>query len=272
MITTLLYRDQKLAAQDVPADTFAALRAETGALLWIDLAEPTAEEIKQVLEVAFGFHPLAIEDCVADSPFPKLEPYDDYLYLVMHAIDAAQPKSFNTTELDLFLGKNFLVSFHRRPVRAVDLARERFIKNPALLVRGPDRFAHTILDNMVEAYKPALDALRADIENLEDGVLHSISAHELFPKVVAIRKQLSRLRQIVRPQREIAADLASGKHKLIRSVLLPYLRDLGEELGRIETQAGTWAEQLILSFRIYLNKSKHEANLGIRALTGITAL
>jgi len=272
MISSLLYRDQKFVAQDFPPGTFAALRAEPGTLLWIDLAEPTDDEIKQVLEVAFGFHPLAIEDCVANSPFPKLEPYDDYLYLVMHAIDGDQTKAFNTTELDLFLGKNFLVSFHRNPVRAVDLARERFLKNPALLVRGPDRFAHTILDNMVEAYNPALETLRREIESLEESVLRNISAHVLFPKIVALRKQLSRLRQIVRPQREIAADHASGKHKLIRNVLLPYLRDLGEELGRIETQAGAWSEQLILSFRIYLNKSKHEANAGIRALTGISAL
>ena len=146
------------------------------------------------------------------------------------------------------------------------------MKNPALVVRGPDRFAHTILDSMVEAYKPALESLRQQIEHLEEGVLHRISADELFPRVVALRKQLSRLRQIVRPQREIAAELSAGQHKLVRSVILPYLRDLGEELGRIETQASSWSEQLILSFRVYLNKSKHEANSGIRALTAITAL
>jgi magnesium transporter len=272
VITTLVFRDQKLAAQNPTVDSLATLRQEPGVMLWIDLAAPTPEEIAFVLEKTFAFHPLAIEDCVADSPFPKLEPYDDYLYLVMHAVDYTQKDAFKTTELDLFLGKNFLVTFHRQSLRIVDAARERFTKNPGLVVRGPDRFAHTILDFMVEAYKPALDSLRQQIEQLEEGVLREIAADELFPRVVALRKQLSQLRQIVRPQREIAIELAQGQQRLIRSVILPYLRDLGEELGRIEVQTGAWAEQLILSFRIYLNKSAHQANQGIRVLTGITAL
>ncbi|MGC4071311.1 MAG: magnesium transporter CorA family protein [Nibricoccus sp.] len=272
MITTLVYRDNKFVAQNPPAETLAALRAEPGVMIWVDLATPTDDEIKLILETTFAFHPLAIEDCVADSPLPKLEPYDDYLYLVMHAVDYTRTESFTTTELDFFLGKNFLVTFHRKPLKAVDTALERFIKNPALIVRGPDRFAHTILDAMVEAYKPALESVRSQIEELEEGVLHRISADELFPRVVGLRKQLAHLRQIVRPQREIAVELSSGKHKLIRSVILPYLRDLGEELARIEAQTGTWSDQLILSFKIYLNKSKHDANAGIRALTAITAL
>ncbi len=272
MISTLVYRDSKIAGQNPPPETLAALRAEPGVLVWVDLSAPTPEEIKLVLETTFQFHPLTIEDCVSDSPFPKLEPYDEYLYLVMHAVDYRTTEEFQTTELDLFVGKNFLVTFHREPLRPVEASLERFIKNPHLVVRGPDRFAHTILDFMVEAYKPALDTLRREIERIEEGVLGSITPDELFPRVVALRKQLSQLRQIVRPQREIALELAQGKYRLIRSVIVPYLRDLGEELSRIETQAGSWSEQLILSFRVYLNKSSHEANEGIRVLTGITAL
>jgi len=272
MITSLVYRDHKLFAQDPSLDELAILRAEPGVMIWIDLAQPSTEETTQVLEKLFCFHPLAIEDCVNDTPFPKLEAYDDYLYFVMHAVDTSEAPAFKTTELDLFLGKNFLVTFHHLPLSPVNAALERFLRTASDPVRGPDRFAHTILDNMVEAYKPPLEALRLEIDNVEEGVLREMSAEELFPKVVALRKQLSRLRQIVRPQREIAVELAQGKHPFIRTAIVPYLRDLGEELGRIETQTQVWAEQLILSFRIYINKSSHEANAGIRVLTAITAL
>jgi len=272
MINTLVYRDQKLIAQNCSMEELAVFRAEPTIMLWVDLAEPTAEEITQVLEKLFGFHPLAIEDCVNDSPFPKLEAYDDYLYFVMHAVDTSEAPVFKTTELDLFLGKNYLVTFHHRPLESVNAAFERFLSTATEPVRGPDRFAHTILDSMVEAYKPPLDALRQEIDKVEEGVLHEMSSEELFPKVVALRKQLSRLRQIVRPQREIAAELAQGKHAFIRSAITPYLRDLAEELGRIEIQTQVWAEQLIISFRIFINKSSSEANAGIRVLTAITAL
>lgn len=272
MLTTLVYRDNKLAAHNPPADTLATLRTEPGVMLWVDLSAPTDEEIKLVLEQVFAVHPLVVEDCVGDSPLPKLEDYDDYLYFVMHAVDYSKTDKFSTTELDLVLGKTFLVTFHKQPLKPVQAALERSLRNPTNPVRGPDRFAHTILDFMVEAYKPALEELRHELESIEGAVLQHDAAATLFPRVVALRKELAMLRQIVRPQREVATLLASGKTKLVRPVIVPYLRDLSEDLARIEAQASSWADQLILSFRIYLNKSSHEANEGIRVLTALTAL
>lgn len=272
MITTLVYRDNRLVTQNPPPESLTTLRNEPGVMLWVDLSAPTDEEIKLVLEQTFAVHPLVIEDCVGDSPLPKLEDYDDYLYFVMHAVDYSKTDKFSTTELDFILGKTFLVTFHRQPLKPVQSALDRSVRNPTTPVRGPDRFAHTILDFMVEAYKPALDELRHELESVEGAVLHHEPAQTLFPRVVALRKELATLRQIVRPQREVATLLASGKTRLIRSVIVPYLRDFSEDLARIENQAASWADQLILSFRIYLNKSSHEANEGIRVLTALTAL
>ncbi|HEY8933241.1 MAG TPA: magnesium transporter CorA family protein [Rariglobus sp.] len=272
MITTVLYRDHKLTAHPPAPDALAALREEPGVMLWVDLDQPTPEEVTAILEKLFGFHPLTIEDCVNDSPFPKLEDYGDYLYVVAHAITYAAGEGFTTTELDLFLGPNYIVTYHRRPLKAVRAVHERCLRSPGTLVRGPDRLAHSLLDAVVEGFAPALTALRAEVDRVEEGVLKQISAEDLFPRVVALRKDLSRLRQLVRPQREVLVALAQGKSKLIRSQIVPYLRDVGDDLVRIETQAASWAEQLILSFRIYLNKSGYEANQGIKVITAITAL
>lgn len=272
MITTLVYRDHKLHAHNPPADTLAALRAEPNVMLWVDLSDPTPEESKAIFEDLFAFHPLVIEDCVSDSPFPKLETYDDYLYFVMHAVDYSKTDKFTTTELDLILGKNFLVTFHRQALKPVQAALDRCLRNPTAPVRGPDRFAHTLLDLIVDAYKPALEELRHEIEWVESAVLANTPARELFPRIVALRKELAQLRQIVRPQREVAVELSQGKTRLIRTAILPYLRDLAEDFTHIESQAVSWADQLILSFRVYLNKSSHEANEGIRVLTALTAL
>ena len=215
-----------------------------------------------------------IEDCTTDSPFPKIDAFDDYLHLVMHAVDYSKTDKFTTTDIDLVLGKNFLLTFHRQPLRLVQQVLERHARSgPGVApVRGPDRFAHTVLDQLVEAYKPALDELRADLEAVEEAILGRTSPQELFPKIVALRKDLATLRQIVRPQRAVAVELAAGKPGFIRPVILPYLRDLAEDFARIESQAAAWGEQLILGFRVYLNKSSHQANEGIKVLTGLTAL
>lgn len=241
-------------------------------MLWVDLSEPTEVETKAVLEGLFGFHALLIEDCVASSPLPKLEHYDDYLYLVMHAAGFDGDLVFAPRELDLILGKNFLVTYHREALRPVQSAMERSLRNPAVPVRGPDRFAHTILDLLVEDYKPVLDSLRHDLEHLESGVLEQIDAEELFPRVVEQRKRLLRLRQLLRPQTEVATELARGDNKLLRSSMLPYYRDLAEAFAQSSRQVDSWSEQLLITFRVYLNKSGHEANSGIRAITALTAL
>ncbi len=273
MITTLVYRDHRLSALNPPLEALPALRAEPGVMLWVDLSAPTPEETSAVLEKLFALHPVVIEDCTTDSPFPKIDAFDDYLHVVMHAVDYSKTDKFTTTDLDLVLGKGFLLTFHRQPLRLVQQVLERYSRGGpgAAPVRGPDRFAHTLLDQLVEAYKPALDELRRDLETIEESVLGHASPKELFPQVVALRKDLANLRQIVRPQRAVAAELAAGKPGFIRPSILPYLRDLAEDFSRIETQAAAWGDQLILGFRVYLNKSSHEANEGIKVLTALTA-
>jgi magnesium transporter len=272
MITTLVYREHKYIAANPPPGGLAALKAEPGVMLWVDLSDPGPEEIRLILEEVFQFHPLAIEDCVADSPFPKLEDYEDYLYLVMHAVDYTRSEHFTTTELDLFLGANFLVTFHRKPLKPVQAAIDRCQRATHTLVRGPDRLAHQLLDLLVEAYKPALIELQGDLDTLENDSLGGIQPAELFPRLLALRKEFAALSRIVRPQRELVTELTEGKKRIIRPVIVPYLRDLAEELARIETQSAVWTDELMLSFRVYLNRSAYEANEGVKVLTGITAL
>lgn len=271
MIHTLVYRDSKLVPDQPDLAALAALRTDPAVMLWIDLAEATEEEIRRVLQDGFAVHPLTVEDCLHDSPLPKFETYESYVYLVAHAVDYTRTEKFTTTELDLILGTNFLVTFHRRPLKAVQVARERFLRTPGTLVRGPDRFAHTLLDLIVENFKPALDELRKEIEAIEEAVL-TRSREPLAQRIIDVREDLTKLRQILRPQREIAVVLASGQTPFFRPKLLPYMRDLSDALVRLEEQVKSWSEQLIFTFKLFLNRSSHEANEGIRVLTGLTAV
>jgi magnesium transporter len=223
-----------------------------------------------VLEGVFHFHPLAIEDCVTPSSLPKIEDYEDYLFMVTHAVDFTRTDKFATTELDLFLGKEFLVTFHRAPLRSVATAFERITKSTA---RGPDRLAHTLLDHLVDNYQPVMDELRAELEELEESVLARDSAQKkLVNELLSVRGDFSRLRTIVRPQRDVIDRLARGDSKFIRPILLPYFRDLRDNLTRLEDTAVNYHERLMMAFDIYLNKAAFEANEGIKFLTAITAV
>jgi magnesium transporter len=271
MINSVVFRDSKLSPETALTSNLAALRADPAVMLWVDLEAPTPDEVRQVLQEIFSVHPLTIEDCLQDSPLPKFEEYDNYVYIVAHAVDYSRTEKFTTTELDLILGQNFLVTFHHRPIRAVQTYREKLRRAPGTVARGPDRIAHSLLDLIVENFKPALDTLRAEIETIEESVL-ARSKEPLAQSIVDVREDLTTLRQILRPQRELAVALAGGRTRFIRPKLLPYLRDLSDDLVRIEEQVKAWSEQLIFTFKLFLNRSSHETNEGIRVLTGLTAM
>jgi len=271
MIQSVVYRDSKFVADCPPPVTLATLRQDPAVMLWVDLAEPTDDEIRLVMQDLFAVHPLTVEDCIQDTPLPKFEEYENYVYIVAHAVDYSRTEKFTTTELDFILGKNFLVTYHRRPLKAVQTCRERILRTPGILIRGPDRFAHTLLDLIVDNFKPALDELRGEIESIEEAVL-ARSKDPLAQRIVDVREDLTTLRQILRPQRELAVALASGRTGFFRPKLLPYMRDLSDDLVRIEEQVKSWSEQLIFVFKLFLNRSTHETNEGVRVLTGLTAV
>ncbi len=270
MIHSFVFSEGKLVSRDLELEALRLVHGDKGLILWVDLDQPTDEEIKLILEGVFNFHPLAIEDCVTPSSLPKIEDYEDYLFMVTHAVDFTRTDKFATTELDLFLGKEFLVTFHRAPLRSVATAFERVTKSTA---RGPDRLAHTLLDHLVDNYQPVMDELRAELEELEESVLARDSAQKkLVNELLSVRGDFSRLRTIVRPQRDVIDRLARGDSKFIRPILLPYFRDLRDNLTRLEDTAVNYHERLMMAFDIYLNKAAFEANEGIKFLTAITAV
>lgn len=271
MIRSFVFNEGKLAAQDLDMDALRLVRSDKGLIIWIDLDNPTEDETREVLEGLFHFHPLSIEDCVAVSQLPKIEDYEDYLFLVMHAVDFNRQDKFTTTELNVFLGKDYLVTYHEEPLRSVRTAIERSVNKIGAIARGPDRLAHTLLDLMVDNYTPVMDQIHEELEELEDLILEKGST-DLVSMILDCRKDLSLLRRIVRPQREVIGRMARGEYKLIRPNLLPYFRDIHDNLVRIDETAMSSSEQLLASFEIYLNRTAQQSNEGIKILTALTAL
>lgn len=271
MIHSFVFSEGRLVGRDLEIEALRLVRADRGLVLWVDLDDPTDEEVKTVLEGVFQFHPLAIEDCVTPSSLPKIEDYEDYLFMVMHAVDFTRDEKFNTAEINLFLGKDYLVTFHRTSLKSVATLVDRCVKATGTVARGPDRLAHYLLDALVDLYKPVMQEVRGELEDIEESVLERNNP-DLTSELIAVRSEINHLRQIVRPQRDVINKLAHGESKLVRAVMLPYFRDLRDDLVRIDETAASYADQLLISFDLYLSRSGFEANEGIKVLTALTAL
>ncbi len=273
MIRSYIFSDGKLVGQDLELAALRLVRADKGLVLWVDLENPTAEETKSILEGVFQFHPLAIEDCVAPNSLPKVEDYEEYLFIVTHAVDFTRTEKFNTTELDLFLGRDYVVTYHSSALRSVSMLVDRISKTAGTGPRGPDRIAHSLLDLIIDNYVPVVDELHTELEEIEEHVLARESGQQtVVNELLHVRADFMRLRQIVRPQRDVIDRLARGDSKLIRPKLLPYFRDLRDNLVRLDETAASYHERLLMAFDIYLNKAALEANDGIKFLTAVTAI
>jgi magnesium transporter len=281
MIRSFAFTTQgKLHSKDIEAFLMPTLLADTNLFLWLDLEKPTPEETKMVLEDIVHFHPLAIEDCVMVSPSPKVEEYlpkegdsfAPHLFMVIHAVDYSRKDGvFATKELNFFLGKNFLVTFHEVPLRSVQQTEERCLKSSVHIARAPDRVAHTLLDGIVENYKPALDELAFEIAELEQEVVEHPSP-KLLNRIIQIKKEVLHLRQIIGPQREVLSRFAQGEFKLIRPHLVPYYRDVYDGLFHIGELAQTYTDSLTGLLHVYLSMSSNQTGEVVKLLTMITII
>ena len=279
MIRSFAFTTQgRLHTKDIESFLMPTLLADTNLFLWVDLEKPTPEETKFFLEDMFHFHPLSIEDCVAVSPSPKVEEYNpkeedrfsSYLFLVIHAVDYSRRDGvFATSELNFFLGKNFLVTFHDVHLKSVAQIEERCLKGTGLVARAPDRVAQSILAALVENYKPALDELSLEIAELETLVLEN-PTHDTLNKIMQIKREVLHLRKIIGPQREVLAQFARGEFKLIRAHLVPYFRDVYDGLNHIAQLAQGYMDTLTGILQIYLNVSSNQTGEVVKFLTMIT--
>ncbi|MBI5822371.1 MAG: magnesium/cobalt transporter CorA [Verrucomicrobia bacterium] len=281
MIRSFAFTTQgRLHSKDLEPFLIPSLLTDTNLFFWLDLENPTPGETKFFLEDVFHFHPLSIEDCVAESPLPKVEEYQPkegdlftpYLFMVIHAVDYSRKDGvFATSEMNFFLGKNFLVTYHTVPLKNVETVAEVAVKSNVHIARAPDRVAYALLDALVDNYKPALDELSMEIAGLENQVLQH-HGKEVLNKIVQTKKEVLHLRQIIGPQMGVLARFAHGEFKLIRGHIVPYYRNVYDALFHISELAQNYADALTGILQVYLNISSNQTGEVVKFLTIITVI
>lgn len=271
MLRSFIFKNGKLVSRDVSPDLLRLFLYDDDVQMWVDLSAPSPEESRAVLETVFNFHPLAIEDCVTISERPKVDEYENCIFAVIHAVDYSSHE-FQTSELDLFIGKNFLATYHAGPIRAIEQVVDRITKSSLAIARAPDRLAYTVLDFLLENYTPALEDLTKDFADLEREALSSMPTSEFLKRVLGLKSEVNRLRSIVGPQRETLGRIAHGEFRIVRSHLLPYFRDLTNKLAGIADRADGYRDTLNNVLSVHLSIQQARVNNVIKILTVVATL
>ncbi len=252
--------------QDIPN-----LLKDRSRMFWLDLEEPTDEETG-VLNGLLGFHPLAVEDCIQDSHSPKLDDYGDYIFMTVHGVDFSQlEERFSTHELDVFLGDNFLVTFHKQHHKSVFDTRGRVVKNPDHLLRSPDWLLYSILDAMVDNYSPAMEQFDERVNGVEADVFGH-DADRALNEIITLKREILHLRRIIVPQRDILNRLSHECERFIKREHFIYFRDVYDHLVRISETADIYRDILTGILDAYLLLTSNRLNTVMKTLTIIATI
>jgi magnesium transporter len=241
-------------------------------ILWVDLEAPDDEEI-DILVHDFNFHPLSIEDCIFPQNRPKLEEFPNYSFIVFHSIsyDPTQDKGLSFNELDLFIGKNFIVTVHDEPLRNVTNTKSRCREKQELMKKGPDFLLHLLLDSMVDSYFPILDQIDEDIDKIEDKIFSRPTTH-LLNQIFTLKRNLIAFRKTINPQREIINLITRRDFPYIQSSTLVYFRDIYDHLVRMIDTIDTYREIISGALEAYLSVTSNQLNSIMKTLTIIATI
>jgi len=246
--------------------------APEGTLHWIDLEDPTINEAS-ILENPFHFHPLAIEDCLAEVHHPKLDDYEAYIFVIVHGMRFDAPTDqFITREMDAFVGPNYLVTHHKGPMRTVTMIRDQCSKDVQnAFTRGVDFLLHQLMDELFDEYFPNLDALEDKMQLLQIEVFENPTPRTL-DEIFVLKKDIMQLRRLCLPQREIVNRLGRGDFKVISQRAAIYFRDIYDNLYRIVEAAASYQDMMQGTMDAYLSAISNRLNETMKRLTVIGAI
>ena len=273
MIRTLYYAPGKPMRTDIPTNEIPRLLRDRKGLLWVDFISEPAEVAEPILR-SFNFHPLAIDDALQETHIPKIDDWGEYLYIVLNFMNYKHVDGVfesEVDELDIFLGRNFVVTHHDQLLSAIEdtwFACQRDLRH---LQDGADHLLYRIVDSLVMGYMPLVEEIDEQIDSIEDQVFdgHQRSTLE---QIFALKRILLSMRMILLPQREVLNKLARDDYRVIDPKDRVFFRDIYDNLVRLHDLNENLRDLVSGALDTYLSVVNNRMNEVMKILTVITTL
>ena len=231
VIASYYYNEGKRVREVAIDERVAAEKSRSG-FCWIGLSEPTKEELRSLQET-YGLHPLAVDNAMHPQCPPKLEVYNDELYVVA-----------NTAELDgdrirygktaIFTGHNHLITVRHGTPGALGNLREQLEAAPAQFGKGVDYVLHAILHRIVDQYLPIFEMIEDDVLEMERRSLDDFLGREEVARIFGLRCELTRFQRTLGAMAELVRKLVRGHFPCISAEVRPYFNDVADHVSRVQ--------------------------------------
>ena len=246
------------------------LLAATDEVFWVDLTGPKEDDIALMRDV-FHFHPLAIEDTRNQQQRPKVEAFEDYLFAILNAISQHDDELI-FREIDVFIGRNYIVTVHTQAEHIVEEARTRISRTRTSSLVSPGYILYALVDIVVDGYFPVLDNIGVELEELEEAALNH-PRQEVLNRLFRQKRSLGEVWRVVGQQRDMFNVLSRRDLPYIDVETLQYhLRDVYDHLLRITDMASTYRDLLTSMVDLYMSSVSNRLNRVVNRLTVVTII
>lgn len=250
-----------------------ALLEDDSSVIWIDLENPDAADEVALMNV-FHFHPVTLEDCREDRNYPKAEEFPGYLYFIVHGVQAnTTADRFNTIELDGFLGRNYVITYHHDVFRSINNVKQLIRTTPVPCRRGAGYLLYQVLDQIVDYYTPVLDEFDSRIDKLEEDIFSLRRPNNaILTDIMDLKRAVLRLRRISARQKEIFYRMGRGEFEIIDESMLPFFRDIHDHVIRMVDLSESYRDLIGGALDAYLSVVSNRMNEIMKVLTIFSAI
>jgi len=240
---------------------------------WINIDDIHQVEIMEKIGTHFGIHPLVLEDIMHTAQRPKIEEFEDYIFVVVKMIYFDDKKNdIEAEQLSIILGPNFVISFQEKEGDVFDHVRERIRRNKGRIRKmKADYLAYALLDTIVDHYFIVLEKLGEKIEGMEEELVTNPTP-ETLQNIHTLKRELIFLRKSIWPLREVVNSLESGESALVLESTGIYLRDVYDHTIQVVDTVETFRDMVSGMLDIYLSSLSNKMNEVMKVLTIIATI
>jgi magnesium transporter len=249
LVNCVAYQEGRKLA-DIDKGQISDYLAVPGAFVWVALKDPTEAELEEMRE-EFGLHPLAVEDARHGHQRPKIEEYGDSLFVVVSTVEITGD-DLSVGEVDIFVGRNYILSIRQRTERGFKEMRARAEREPDLLRNGAGYVLYALMDTVVDRYFPVLDALETELENIEKLLFERTDPRANIERLYYVKQKLTTLKHVTGPLLEYAGKLFGGRVPQVCSGLGEYFRDIYDHLIRINQTIDSERDTIATAIQVNL--------------------
>jgi magnesium transporter len=273
LINCAAYQDGRKLA-DIRVEDISDYVGRPDCFVWVALRDASDAEI-DTMQREFGLHDLSVEDARHGHQRPKVEEYGDTLFAVMHTVEFAATDELRVGEVNVFVGRNFILSVRNRSTQNLLGVRARAEQEPHLLKHGAGFVFYALMDAVVDRYFPIIDALESELESIEGQIFVRGAARVNIEQLYDLKRRIMTVRHAVTPLMESVAKLWSGRVPMVCEGNREYFRDVYDHLVRINGTLDTLRDTIGTAIQVNLSMvtiEESETTKQLAAWAGIFAL